>query len=365
MMSNGHFIAIVQATLIVLCTIGVWHYSTSNDESQHSGNLVVVDSNDIEHRFEESPSRVVITNTYAGTVMRMLDIDLDVIVGASGDFQDETIWPEFTEIPLVQLSAHSEIDFEALLDCYPDVYIVFASNGMVDTGAIRDKLEPVGIKVLALDFYKYDTLEQEIAVLAKLFGKEQEAKEIFEEFEEIENMVEERISGIDDSLKPNVVMEHHASLTRDPVVLTGTSQWTDIIERAGGINVFADLPGHTTHVDMEAIIDANPDVLMFDGITFEIGYNDFDVDDKCGSHMDFISSRPGFDDINAVVDDRMLIMAGEFAGPMMIHGLPYLAKYFHPSLFDDVDTDKYLDDYFLNYHNAERVGKFVCLSSGD
>ena len=29
-------------------------------------------------------------------------------------------------------------------------------------------------------------------------------------------------------------MEHHASLTRDPVVLTGTSQWTDMIDRAGG-----------------------------------------------------------------------------------------------------------------------------------
>ena len=73
-MSNGHFIAIVQATLIVLCTIGVWHYSTSDDESQHSGNLVVVDSNDIEHRFEESPSRVVITNTYAGTVLSLIHI---------------------------------------------------------------------------------------------------------------------------------------------------------------------------------------------------------------------------------------------------------------------------------------------------
>ena len=68
-MSNGRIIAIVQAALIVLCTIGVWHYSTSNDGSQQSGDLVVLDSNDVEHRFEEPPSRVVITNTYAGTVM--------------------------------------------------------------------------------------------------------------------------------------------------------------------------------------------------------------------------------------------------------------------------------------------------------
>lgn len=363
-MSNRRIIALFQAGLILICTLGVYYYSTSNDDSEDIGNLVVIDSNGIKHTFEEPPSRVAITNTYAGMVMRMLDIDFDVIVGSSGDFNDETMWPEFTDVPLVQLSAHSEIDFEALLDCYPDVYIVFASNGMVDTGAIREKLEPVGIKVLALDFYKYDSLREEINVLAELFGKEREAQAIFDEFDDIEELVFERISSADDLVRPNVVMEHHASLTRDPVVLTGTSQWTDIIERAGGTNVFADLPGHTTHVDMEAIIDANPDVLMFDGITFEIGYNDFDVDEKCGTHMEFIADRPGFADINAIANGRMLIMAGEFAGPMMIHGLPYLAKYFHPTLFEDVNTDQYLDDYFLDYHNTQRVGKFVCQSNG-
>ena len=41
-----------------------------------------------------------------------------------------------------------KIDFESLLDARPDVYIVFATNGMVDTEAIRHKLNPVGIHVL-------------------------------------------------------------------------------------------------------------------------------------------------------------------------------------------------------------------------
>lgn len=155
-------------------------------------------------------------------------------------------------------------------------------------------------------------------------------------------------------------MEHHASLTRDPVVLTGTSQWTDMIEKAGGINVFADLPGHTTHVDMEAILDANPDVLMFDGITFDIGFNSYDEDERCDSHMGFISERPGFDNMQAITQERMLILSGEFAGPMMIHGLPTLAKHLHPDLFFDVDSEKYLDDYFEKYHDIERGGKFLC-----
>jgi len=358
-------LAVFQVILVLVCSLGV--YQTSIQESESSagtGDIVVIDSNDIEHHFDESPSRVALTNTYAASVMRMLDVDMGKVVGISGDFSDELLWPEFVNTPLVQQSAHSEIDFESLLDSRPEVYIVFATNGMVDTNAIREKLEPVGIKVVALDFYKYDSLRDEINVIATLFEKQQQALDLFAEFDMIENMVSERIMNMNESIRPQIVMEHHASLTRDPVVLTGTSQWTDMIEKAGGRNVFADLPGHTTHVDMEAIMDENPDIIMFDGITFEIGFNNYDDDDKCDTHMQFIADRPGFDSITAIQDDRMMIMSGEFAGPMMIHGLPTLAKLLHPDLFSDINAEQYLDEYFSNYHNVERIGKFVCTSFG-
>ena len=364
-MNNGRGVAFFQVILITVCSIGVYHFSTP-DESNIDENLSiqVVDSNGVQHSFSESPTRVAITNTYAASVMRMLDVNSSVVVGVSGDFYDEMLWPEFAETKIIQQSAHSEIDFEALLDSRPEVYIVFATNGMVDTNAIREKLEPVGIKVLALDFYKYDVLRDEISVLADLFDKQTKASDLFQEFDLIELEISSRISGLNETNRPTVVMEHHASLTRDPVVLTGTSQWTDIIEKAGGTNIFEDLPGHTTHVDMEAILDANPDVIMFDGITFDIGFNAFDTNDMCGTHMDFIRDRPGFDNMKAIQDNRMIIMSGEFAGPMMIHGLPTLAKILHPDLFIDLDTESFIDDYFVNHHGLEKQGKFVCNSTG-
>ena len=359
-MNHRPGIAIFQAVVVLICAAGAWQISDYTSKTEQSGKIIVIDSNGVEHRFEETPQRVVLTNTYAASVMRMLGIENSVVVGVSGDFYDETLWPELSSRDIVQQSAHSEIDFEALLDARPEIYIVFATNGMVDTSAIRDKLEPVGIHVLALDFYKYDTLRTEIGVMAEIFDRQREALELFDELDSIEKLVEERISQVPESQRPSVVMEHHASLTRDPVVLTGTSQWTDMIFMAGGDNVFADLPGHTTHVDLEAILDANPEVLMFDGIVFDIGFNSFDNEGKCPTHMDFIKGRPGFDNLNAVNNDRMAIMSGEFAGPMMVHGLPTLAKILHPEIFSDLDTDSFLDDYFSKYHGVERIGKFVC-----
>jgi len=359
-MGSNALISIFQATIILFCCLGVYQIVVK-DNDEVSGEILVTDSSGEEHSFHETPKRVAIANTYAATVMRMLDIDESYVVGVSGDFGDETLWPILSQKPMIQHSAHSEIDFEAILDTNPDIYIVFATNGMVDTAGIREKLEPVGIRVVALDFYKYDTLRTEINVLATLFDKETEMNLLFDEFAEIESMVSEKIGNLKFSERPKIVMEHHASLTRDPVVLTGSSQWTDLISKAGGVNVFEDLDGHTTHVDMEAILDANPDVIMFDGITFDLGYNNFDEDGlTCSNHMQHIEDRAGFDEIRAVEDGRMLVFSGEFAGPMMIHGLPTLAKYLHPDLFDDVDTESYLDNYFTTYHGVERIGKFVC-----
>ena len=353
-------LAVFQVVVILFTVMAAWQVSERIEESSQSGSLVVVDSNDRTHKFSSAPERVVLTNTYAASVMRMLDIDNSVIVGVSGDFYDEQLWPELSKKDMVQQSAHSEIDFESLLDTRPEIYIVFATNGMVDTNAIREKLEPVGVRVLALDFYKYDTLRREIGVLAEIFGKRSEADNLFNEFDAIEEIVSNRVSSLEISERPTVVIEHHASLVRDPVVLTGTSQWTDLVSMAGGDNVFADLPGHTTHVDMEEILNANPDVLMFDGIVFDIGFNSYDEEGKCPTHFDYIIERTGFDNVEAVIDNRMAIMSGEFAGPMMIHGLPTLAKIMHPELFSDVDAESYLDDYFSKYHGVERIGKFVC-----
>ena len=363
-MSARTKLAFFQTGLILLCAIGAWQISDSISSEEDSGSFSVTDSNERTHYFDDAPSRIAIANTYAASVMKMLGIDMGVVVGVSGDFHDEELWPELSNRDLVQQSAHSEIDFEALLDTRPDVYVVFATNGMVDTNSIREKLEPIGIKVLGLDFYKYDSLRAEIGVMASIFNKQSEAMEIFSEFDAIEKLIGDRLAHLDAEERPNVVMEHHASLTRDPVVLTGTSQWTDIIEMAGGINVFEDLPGHTTHVDMEAILDANPDVLMFDGMVFDIGFNSFDENGECDTHFDFIESRPGFDKMAAVEDDRMVIMSSEFAGPMMIHGLPSLAKIFHPDLFEDIDSDSYILDYFQDYQGVEVAGKFVCYSAG-
>ena len=141
-MSRQRYIVLFQVAFIVVAGWQLYDFAQSDRLTVEEGEQQVVDSNDVTYAFDAPPQRVALTNTYAATVMKMLDVDPEVVVGVSGDFDDNDLWPEFADATRVQNSAHSEIDFEALLDARPDVYIVFATNGMVDTEAIRHKLTP-------------------------------------------------------------------------------------------------------------------------------------------------------------------------------------------------------------------------------
>ena len=130
-MSANKKITIFQVIILIICVIGAFQYSISNNQSEiiQDSFIEVIDSNGIKHNFDSKPQRVAIANTFTASAMRMIDVDPSVIVGVSGDFYDEELWPEFSETPIVQQSAHSEIDFEALFDSRPEIYLVFATNG--------------------------------------------------------------------------------------------------------------------------------------------------------------------------------------------------------------------------------------------
>ena len=90
-MNRDKIISMIQVTILLICSFGVWQFSSQRDTQEDRASAIEVeDSNGVVHKFDFHPQRVAITNTYAGTVMRMLEIDESVIVGVSGDFHDES-----------------------------------------------------------------------------------------------------------------------------------------------------------------------------------------------------------------------------------------------------------------------------------
>ena len=71
----------------------------------------------------------------------MLDVDPSVVVGVSGTLKAAT-FGEFDSTQIIQILRIQKLILKRFLTL-AEIYIVFASNGMVDTEAIRQKLNPV------------------------------------------------------------------------------------------------------------------------------------------------------------------------------------------------------------------------------
>jgi iron complex transport system substrate-binding protein len=327
-------------------------------QSTEEGTIAIVDSAGREVTVSDNLTRIGVVNTYTAEVMRALGVDFSIIVGVSGDFEgNNELWPELSQRPIIQTSAHGEPDIEAMLDLHIEALFTFGTHSFVDIEALDSFLSPAGIDVIGLDFFRYDGLYREIEVLGEIFGKQLEASQMIDDMEELVSMVSSRVGDVPGEERTCVVLEHHGSGPKDPVVRSSGSQWTDLVEMAGGYNLFGDEPGSTAHVDIEAIIEANPSVYILDGMTLNMGFNRADPE-QYSNHVQSLSQRDGYSTIDAVVNERVYILSGEFSGPMMVHGLVVLAKIINPELFDDIDPWDYMDMYYQTFHHRNATGVF-------
>jgi iron complex transport system substrate-binding protein len=355
---------VVIAVVIVIVLSGLIYFNLENGEDNPSGtspgNLVVVDSTGKELTIPTGIERVGVVNTFTAEVLRALDVDMSIVVGVSGDFSsgpNSDLWPELSNRRVIQDSAHGEPDIEAMLDLRIEMLITFATHQFVDIQSIRSKLAPAQIVVVGVDLYKYESLYEEIELLGTIFNRTDNAEDLVNELRSIEGMVEQRLSGLDGSEIKEVVIEHHSSTAREPVVRSSQSDWNILLEKCGALNLFEDEPGSVAHIDPEFIIESDPDFFLFDGNLLNLGYGSSDLSDSI-AFLESFKERDGYSPMSAVQNDNFLILSGEFSGPMMIHGMAIMAKAFHPDIFEDIDADQMISDYYRLFHGVEPEGTF-------
>ncbi len=139
-------------------------------------------------------------------------------------------------------------DIEKILALKPDV--VLATKDLQDK--IIEKLEELKIKVVI--FYSRDisAIEKDIQIMGKLLGNEITAGKIV-------TSIEKTISHI----KQNKHIKVYLELWGNPAISIGRDSFiTDVISKAGGINVMADSISFYPKVSPEEIIKRNPDVIL-------------------------------------------------------------------------------------------------------
>ncbi|NMB84846.1 MAG: Cobalamin-binding protein precursor [Methanosaeta sp. PtaB.Bin018] len=251
------------------------------------------------------------------------------------------------KVPVAGSSSYSP-DLELIVKLQPD--LVIADTMLSDED--QKKIEDAGIPVL-IDWISDPS--KDIAVmkdLGILIGKEERAEDLIDFITKYRTIVEERTANLKQDEKPKVFVEWTG---RPYYTVSNGSQLDTLIGLAGGINIAKNY-GNGSHayptVSPEWVAVTNPDVI----IQTKSSDKPYAEDDLKG-FWDAIISRSELQDVSAIKDGRVYLVSGEimYSVRSVIAEL-YLAKWFHPELFKDVDPEAVHRDLVKLFYDAELDG---------
>ncbi len=325
----------------MLIAIGV-HGSRGDANS-----TVVVDAADHRVRVACPIKRIVALNEDCLEVLRLLDAS-SLVVGVDNRVSEEPLfWAHLKELPSV--GRWNEPSYEKIATLHPDLVICYRNRPGYE---LENKLKPLGIQVLRLDFYKMSTMAEEIQILAKILGKEKEANNFL-------NWYRKKLSSIQKILrcttnKPMVYLESYS----DYHALGPGSGGFEMGVLAGGNIITSAFSITYPEVTSEWILSINPDVIVK-----AVSVSDAYVATSGESLKKIwkrIVSRPGWDQMRAVRKHRVYVMASDIcAGPRAIVGIAYMARWFHPEVAAKVDPLKIHHEYLEQFQHVKYRGSYV------
>jgi len=196
----------------------------------------------------ESPARRIVSLAPNLTELLFAAGAGDAIVGAS-DFSDYPVAAR--DIPRV--GGGGGLDIEAIVALQPDLVVAWESgnpNGQLE------RLQSLGMTLFLSEPRQVLDVPGTLVRLGQLAGREQVAQAAAHAFEARYRELQQRYSG-----RPSVAVFYQ--VWRQPLMtVNGEHLISDVIRLCGGRNVFSDLPVLAPQIDIEAVLAADPEVVI-------------------------------------------------------------------------------------------------------
>lgn len=288
----------------------------------------------------------------------------DKVVGRDGYISDPKLYPNLDTIPAISdADGHSQMDYEKIIEIKPDLLIMPARNGnsiQDDDDKVISTLEP-DIPVVYLDVTNPETFNENIKHLGQITGNEEGAEKYLSFYNGIIDDILKRTSSLSDNEKPDVFIKA-AGYTPDQLCTKGKGNiiWNQLCKISGINSISSDLEPQWTDVDPEWLINKDIDAIvaecwdqLYPG-TF--GYTATEPSQKKTSADKIIADIANLEELSqsdAVKNNRIYLMHDPLMNtPRFIIGTAYLAKWFHPELFQDLDPEKIHEEY-LDFLDAD------------
>ena len=265
--------------------------------------------------YDSAPQRVVATDTSALEVLMALGLQ-DHVIGYFGGTPDRLQHQYQARAALVERLGGSfpYPSLEAVLAPGPDLVFSYGFNESagLTTQNLRDaEVQSFSFTEACPDFSGNVTLEvmfEDIRAVARIFNVEDRAEELIAVWEQ-------QIREVAAAVPPGdqVRVFYFDSGEEAPFTALAGSVMSDIISRAGGVNILAEVSGTWGTVEWEAVVDGDPELI----ILVDYGFGGPDA------NRAFLESNPSLSGMSAVDNGQYMTLTflQSVPGPQNLDGL--------------------------------------------
>ena len=316
------YLAAIITIVIVVSAAFIYLNYTNPNQNNTQQNIVVVDDEGTTTILATVPQRIISLAPSNTQILFAVGVG-DKVVGVT-DYDHQpynfTAWIEAGN--MTSIGGYSTPNKETIASLNPDLIVATIIND-ADVTTLRN----LGYKVIVLNPDNVNDVLNDITMIGKATGAEQDAANLV-------NSIKEQINQIADIIaaanlpKPTVYYE----VWNDPLMSAGSTSFiNDVITRAGGTNIFATETNQYPTISSETIVQKNPDIIMLPTDMANPGDKPF-----YGS-VDAVKARPGWNSISAVQNNRVVVVDGDLfaeAGPRIAQNIAVAAAAFYPQLFN-------------------------------
>lgn len=244
------------------------------------------------------------------------------VVGASDQVVGVTQYcnypPEAQDREQIGGFSANTISVEKIVALEPDLVL---AAGEIHQPVI-EALEQLNIPVYALDPNTLDEVYTSIELVGHLTGHQAGADQVVADMKDRVASVTEQIATVPQEERLSVYWE----VFDEPRMTAGPSTFTgQLIELAGGVNIFAEVSEAYPQISDEEVIGRNPAVIM--------------GPETMGEKLtiETVAQRPGWSQIDAVQNGRIYLFDGDMvarSGPRLAQVLELMAQALYPDLFE-------------------------------
>ncbi len=242
-------------------------------------------------------------------------------IGAGGQVVGRTDYCDYPEevkdLPSIGGFSAESISLETIISLEPDLVI----GGSIYQAEVIKALTDSGIPAFVSQPANLAEIKDSLALIGQITGHVDEAQASADEMQSRIDAVTKAVSAVPADQRPTVFYE----VWHEPLMsANGSTVVGELIDLAGGVNIFADLPDEYPTVSVEQIVEVDP--------RFIIGPSSH------GDQMtaEVIGSREGWGSLSAVKNNAVYIVDANIvshSSPRIVIALEDFAKILHPDLF--------------------------------